>query len=203
MPNWCNNTLRVSGNLEQLKEFISKATTAADHNHPDDIVFTLEGLYPTPPELMDESAFGKSENSETLSQKYGASDWYTWRVNNWGTKWDVTESNIIDNDDTEFSVSFDSAWSPPSPWLENIAPQFPDLNFKLTYQEPGMGYCGIATWDSENGFDSEDGELQFTDYEGNPVEYDGDADKWKNIETGEYIDEEYFSPMEYNQYEEL
>jgi hypothetical protein len=109
----------------------------------------------------------------------------------------------MDDDGEAFTVSFDSAWSPPSPWLEYIAPQFPDLNFKLTYQESGMGYCGIATWDSENVFDSEDGELQFTDYDGNPVEYDGDADKWKNIETGEYIDEDYFSPMEYNQYEEL
>ena len=150
---------------------------------------------------MRENAFDQSENSEALSEKFGFSDWYSWRVNSWGTKWDVTESCIIDNEDTEFAVSFDSAWSPPFPWLEYIAPQFPDLKFKMTYQEPGMGYCGVATWDSENGFDSEDGELEYMDDDGNPVEYDGDAGKWKNIETGECIDEEYFYPTEYNIYE--
>jgi len=203
MPNWCNNTLRVTGNVEQLKEFVSKVTKPADHNHPNDFEFTLEGLYPTPPELMGEAAFGQSENSETLSEKFGFSDWYSWRVNNWGTKWDVSESNIMDDDGEAFTVSFDSAWSPPSPWLEHIAPQFPELKFRMTYQEPGMGYCGYCSWNAEDGFDSDDDELQFTDEDGNQVEYDSENDKWKNIETGEYYEDEYFYPVEYNPYEEL
>jgi len=200
MPNWCNNTLRVSGNLEQLKEFVSKATTPADHNHPDDIAFTLEGLYPTPPELMRENAFDQSENSEELIDKFGYSDWYSWRVSNWGTKWDVTESDIYENSDTEFMVVFDSAWAPPSPWLEYIAPQFPELKFKLAFSEPGMGFCGQATWDVENGFDMDEAELEWQDERGAPLEYDGDAGKWKNIETGEMIDDEDFYPIEYNPY---
>jgi hypothetical protein len=200
MPNWCSNTLWVEGNPEQLKDFKSKTTKQADHNQPNRIAFTLEGLYPTPAELMRENAFGQSENSEELTEKYGASDWYTWRVSNWGTKWDVTESDIYENSDTEFMVVFDSAWAPPTAWLEYIAPQFPELKFKLAFSEPGMGFCGQATWDVENGFDMDEAKLEWQDERGAPLEYDGDAGKWKNIETGEIIDDEDFYPIEYNPY---
>jgi len=200
MPNWCSNTLWVEGNPEQLKDFKSKTTKQADHNQPNRLDFTLEGLYPTPAELMRENAFGQSENSEELTEKYGASDWYTWRVSNWGTKWDVCESDIYENSDTEFMAVFDSAWAPPSPWLEYIAPQFPELKFKLAFSEPGMGFCGQATWDVENGFDMDEAKLEWQDERGAPLEYDGDAGKWKNIETGEIIDDEDFYPIEYNPY---
>ena len=202
MPNWCSNTLIVEGNQEQLKEFKSKVTKQADHDSPNDYDFTLEGLYPTPPELMNENAFGQSENSETLVEKFGYSDWYSWRVNKWGTKWDVCESYIAQDDEDMFCVSFDSAWAPPTAWLEHIAPQFPELKFKLTYQEPGIGFCGMATWDAEVGFDQEETELEYTDYDYNPVEYDSEKEQWKNIETGEYIEDEFFSPMEINPYDE-
>ena len=200
MPNWCSNTLWVDGNPEQLKDFKSKTTKQADHNQPNRLDFTLEGLYPTPPELMGEAAFGQSENSEELIEKFGYSDWYSWRVNKWGTKWDVTESDIYENSDTEFMVVFDSAWAPPTGWLEHIAPQFPELKFKLAFSEPGVGYCGQATWDVENGFDSEETELEWQHENGEPVEYDSEAERWKYIESGEIIDDEDFYPIEYNPY---
>jgi hypothetical protein len=200
MPNWCSNTLWVEGNPEQLKEFKTKTTKQSDHNQPNRIEFTLEGLYPTPPELMKENAFGQSENSEGLVEKFGFSDWYTWRVNSWGTKWDVCESDIYEDSDKDFMVVFDSAWAPPTMWLEHIAPQFPELRFKLAYSEPGIGFCGQATWDVENGFDSDESELEWQHENGEPVEYDSEAERWKYIESGEIIDDEDFYPIEYNPY---
>ena len=200
MPNWCSNTLWVEGNSEQLKDFKSKTTKPADHNQPNRIEFTLEGLYTTPPELMGEAAFGQSENSEELVEKFGYSDWYSWRVNKWGTKWDVCESDIYENSDREFMVVFDSAWAPPTNWLEHVAPQFPELKFKLAFMEPGMGFCGQATWDVENGFDLEETELEWQDESGEPVEYDSEAQRWKYIESCEIIDDEDFYPIEYNPY---
>lgn len=200
MPNWCSNTLWVEGNPEQLKEFKAKTTKPADHDQPNRYEFTLEGLYPTPPELLNENAFGQSENSETLVEKFGYSDWYTWRVNKWGTKWDVCESDTYEDSDRDFMVMFDSAWAPPVLWLEHIAPQFPELKFKLAFQEPGIGFCGQATWDAENGFDTEETELEWQDERGEPVEYDSEAERWKYIESGEIIDDEDFYPIEFNPY---
>jgi hypothetical protein len=200
MPNWCNNTLWVDGNPEQLKDFKSKTTKQADHNQPNGLEFTLEGLYPTPPELMKENAFDQSENSEALTEKYGYSDWYTWRVNKWGTKWDVCESDIYENSDTEFMVVFDSAWAPPVNWLEHIAPQFPELKFKMAFSEPGMGFCGQATWSADMGYQLEETELEWQDESGESVEYDSESERWKYIESGEIIDDEDFYPIEYNPY---
>lgn len=214
MPNWCSNTLWVDGNPEQLKEFKTKTTRPADHDQPNRYEFTLEGLYPTPPELLGETSpqmfRGEAEDDNSkkeyearvkmLEEKYGYADWYTWRINKWGTKWDVCESDTYENSDTEFMVVFDSAWAPPVNWLEQVAPQFPELKFKLAYSEPGINFCGYASWDAENGFDQEETQLEWQDDRGEPVEYDSEAERWKYSESGEIIDDEDFYPCEYNPY---
>ena len=41
-----------------------------------------------------------------------------------------------------FSVTFDTAWSPPIDWLDNIAIDYPDLSFELEYEEPNMCFGG-------------------------------------------------------------
>ena len=42
------------------------------------------------------------------------------------------------------SFKFDSAWAPPINWLEVVAQLFPKLKFTLKYDEPGMGFMGVA-----------------------------------------------------------
>jgi hypothetical protein len=68
-------------------------------------------------------------------------DWYNWRINNWGTKWDVDIDNDI-KEENEFQCYFDSAWSPPTNWLEKVASDFPKLHFILNYEESGCGFKG-------------------------------------------------------------
>lgn len=65
-------------------------------------------------------------------------DWYHWNINNWGTKWGGTES-LFDDD----YVSFDTAWSPPIPFLETVSTRYPNLEFTLTYLETGLDFCGL------------------------------------------------------------
>ena len=75
MPNWCSNTLIVEGNVEQLKEFKTKVTKQADHDSPNDFDFTLEGLYPTPAELMVETSpqmFRGEAEDENSKKEYEA-----------------------------------------------------------------------------------------------------------------------------------
>ncbi len=81
-------------------------------------------------------------------------DWYSWQINNWGTKWDVGADMGTDKEeryglkatrvDNEVCCSFDSAWSPPVGLYDELV----DLGYdvKATYWEPGMAFCGI--WDN-------------------------------------------------------
>tara|TARA_B100000902_G_scaffold398810_1_gene466987 strand:+ start:855 stop:1289 length:435 start_codon:yes stop_codon:yes gene_type:complete len=69
--------------------------------------------------------------------------WYSWRLANWGTKWDAYEVEI---DDSElhygFEVSFDTAWSPPEEICYAIKEQFDDVSVSWFFDEPGMEVAG-------------------------------------------------------------
>tara|TARA_Y100001938_G_scaffold149911_1_gene238677 strand:+ start:1208 stop:1756 length:549 start_codon:yes stop_codon:yes gene_type:complete len=116
MPNWCWNHLEVSGDEIQLREFVEKSTINIKENDE----FSFEGTLP----------------------RGDRKDWYNWSIENWGTKWDACEACINHNDIDYFAVSFETAWSPPIDWIENIMKNFPDLCFTLEYEEPGMCFGG-------------------------------------------------------------
>ena len=73
-------------------------------------------------------------------------DWYHWCIAHWGTKWDV-EATLDEIEPDCLEYHFDSAWSPPVEWLKKVAQDFPKLRFRLKYDEPGMGFFGVATAD--------------------------------------------------------
>ena len=127
MPNWCYNHLEVSGDEIQLREFVEKSLVKDEHSliesRLEDDNFSFEGTLP----------------------RGDRKDWYDWSVENWGTKWDACESHIHHNDINYFSVSFDTAWSPPINWIDNIMQDFPDLCFTLEHEEPGMCFGGQLT----------------------------------------------------------
>lgn len=80
-----------------------------------------------------------------------ANGWFDWNCDNWGTKWDVDE-DVVDlgllNDaickNTDFTFSFDTAWTPPIPVLEKMAEL--GVTFDFESEEPGYNiYCSGAT----------------------------------------------------------
>jgi len=87
----------------------------------------IEKFYPTPPELL-------SNNNE---------GWYEWRIEHYGCKWYESELEINDSTDTSVSVSFETAWSPPTEWLRKVAKDYPKLTFELDYEESGMCFKGL------------------------------------------------------------
>jgi hypothetical protein len=75
---------------------------------------------------------------------------YSWRVENWGTKWDVGgEAGDFDMVDNQLIVRFDTAWAPPLGFYEKLTELGFDVN--AYYYEPGMEFCG--RWTSEHGND--------------------------------------------------
>ena len=70
---------------------------------------------------------------DKLVEKYGFSDWYTWSLHNWSTKWGDCSLEI---DQCSFScdLRFESAWSPIcDSILDMFAKDFPD--FRYWYEE--------------------------------------------------------------------
>ena len=140
MPNWCYNHLEVSGDEKQLQEFVEKS-----ENCPEGSEFTFNGTHPMPEDLnITKGTQTQDEKEQAMlnKAKYGYTDWYDWKCAEWGTKWDACEPHISHDDKDYFSVSFDTAWSPPIAWIDNIMQDFPDLSFTLEYEEPGMGFGG-------------------------------------------------------------
>jgi hypothetical protein len=70
-------------------------------------------------------------------------DWYTWNISNWGTKWGAREAEYhLPNGGTKQCIGFSTAWSPPVPVVAKLVKMFPKLKFRLEFWEGGMGYEG-------------------------------------------------------------
>ena len=68
---------------------------------------------------------------------------YDWCVENWGTKWDIFDVDIISLVDDELELCFSPAWSPPVEAIRHGSDRY-GFDFELTYKEEGMMFIGIA-----------------------------------------------------------
>lgn len=204
MPNWCDNSLTVTGPKEELKKFRKIALFNG--------VFKMDRLSPTPKALLDvkvpNSPHRTDENEKMKHEKevnklinrYGYSDWYHWRLSNWGTKWDVSDDSQtipVDNDD-EIVISFATAWAPPTEWVKKAANKFPNLEFKLSYMEEGMGFCGLLIAKGDI-FSDQDGDIEYEDEDGEAVKYDGE--KWYYVKSKHVINDEDFYGIAVNPFD--
>lgn len=130
MPNWCNNNIELYHPDKAMVERAAKAF--ADGT-------LLNEFIPLPDELKDTTAPAR-ESNDTLVDKYGASDWYSWCINNWGTKWDISPYGVEINENGVLIGAFDTAWGPPIQAYE----AFESMGFEVRayYNEPGMAFCG-------------------------------------------------------------
>ncbi|MGB9886452.1 MAG: hypothetical protein ACPLRW_05570 [Moorellales bacterium] len=61
---------------------------------------------------------------------------------------------------------FDTAWEPPTDWLEAVAGEYPDLELELVYFEPANAFAGWAKY--RNGVCTDGGEVT---RDGDPRKY--------------------------------
>lgn len=189
MPNWCNNQLQVRGDKNVIDDFISKITLTAEEAEKRGQKYDILGnLVPTPQELKDTVAgfFGEGtaeqaeqEQKEAQNKaKYGYKDWYDWQNANWGTKWGDCHTFIEVRDETadtkHITVSFSSAWCPPSEGISQVASLFPTLEFVMTYEESGMDFYGIVTFDGEAGVYADDCYEMSNIDKWNDIDYEND-----------------------------
>ena len=149
MPNWCGNTLTLN---HDDPEMIKRAKDAFANGR------FLNEFIPCPIELNDDDLTTWSRGPEqevrdkkkaALKEKYGYESWYDWNIDNYGTKWDVGDSQGIQTwDDYELVVYFDSAWSPPIAAYDALVNQ--GFRVHATYYEPGSAFAGIYDDQGDN-----------------------------------------------------
>jgi hypothetical protein len=123
MPNYCDNTLYVSGPADDVRAFAVDA--AGDEN-----ILSFQQLCPEPD-------FG------TLG---GRDSWYDWRILHWGTKWDADDVEGGVGSDSEIEYTFQTAWSPPIGAIQSATLRWPTLTFTLSYAESGADVAGQTVW---------------------------------------------------------
>lgn len=140
MPNWCSNYVIVSHNdTSKLKALAESATNGEFCNFiypiPNALKETVSGSVPVDQEEAHNAQIKSNE------EKYGYSDWYSFCVNEWGTKWDITPyADNIEPTGNIVEFGFDSAWSPPIALYSKMIDQ--GYTVKAYYYESGMGFCG-------------------------------------------------------------
>ena len=137
MPNWCENQVTIE------HEDPAKLRVLADAFAEGKFLQAVDPMPdPLPPVL-------KAANLDSLP------DWYNWRLQHWGCKWDVGgDGRILSLTNDTLSISFDSPWAPPTVAYEKLVEQ--GFTVRAYYHEGGM--CFMGEW--------YDGEDNYIEYEG-------------------------------------
>jgi hypothetical protein len=72
-------------------------------------------------------------------EKYGYGDWYDWSISKWGTKWNACDADCYKNHDGNIVYEFNTAWSAPTPVIEQLAKRFPNLTIHHVWADEDMG----------------------------------------------------------------
>lgn len=156
MPNWCENEVKLYGDVETIKTLKAQLES-------DETVFDFNKVLPIPEALKnvcvgavtverageprrvdtwrevdgDVIALDKTE----LIAQYGAVSARDWCINNWGTKWNTSEVAVEEGEDY-LHYYFDTAWCPPTGICTALRKQFPDLHISWFYREDGEQLAG-------------------------------------------------------------
>ena len=124
MPNWCSNSITITGPADKIRALWDAAQPAE----------------------------GKDRSLLEVMVPIGEWDYET-AVNKWGTKWDISLEGLefSENEDGTATIEgyADSAWSPPLDAFQTYALANEDCFMELKYFEPGT--CFVGVWDSEGG----------------------------------------------------
>ena len=147
MPNWCSNVVTFAhDDYNELQKVVAAFNKGQLFNTfvpcPEELHITAGTVGPKDsPEQMELEA-----RAAANLEKYGFANWYDWNVANWGTKWDSSgegfDSVGLTEGDTEVTLTFDTAWSPPIAFFERMVDDH-GFSIKAYYYEPGMAFCGL------------------------------------------------------------
>ena len=135
MPNWCNNSITIQGSTDTLKPIWEETQKTG----------LLNAIRPMPQALEGTTSPAPKEGTPQPLVD-GHDNWYSWRVENWGTKWDVDSEGLEFEDKGDGTSTimgwFDSAWAPPIEAYNHFLDSFDGCSLDASYEEGGMDFAG-------------------------------------------------------------
>jgi hypothetical protein len=128
MPNWCTNSIVITGEAPVIKQIADVITECKDKKG-----------------LLFEALIGR--DFAGTEKEYEEGGWYNHNLDRFGTKWDVRidEENGNGCDasigDDNISLSLWTAWSPPSSFCEHLTAKYPVV-IEMQFEEPGCDFFG-------------------------------------------------------------
>jgi hypothetical protein len=154
MPNWITNILTINADEKMVQKILSEIKSEESE-------FDFNKIVPQPRELDDTTApasivsdedYEKSPSkgitqtmSEDFIRKYGFNNWYDWRYENWGTKWNADEVIINDNE-----ITFNTAWCNPMALLVALSRKYPNIQFNIIFADEDFGH-NVGTYILKDG----------------------------------------------------
>ena len=145
MPNWCSNEVQFDGSEEDITKFKEECFT----DRKGVAVLDFSKVLPEPD--YDKPKKDGTHNNGVQTELHSVMpDWWNWRNDNWGTKWnlvpnhdgDLTAYLTVEDGEDYISLEFDTAWSPPEGIYEAIVEKYPDLSVNWFYREDGVQISG-------------------------------------------------------------
>lgn len=140
MPNWVRNNVVVNGNKKDLIAFERKHFKTENRERG----FDFNTIIEMPSDIF-QGNIGEEER-----KLYGRNNWYDWSIDNWGTKWNASNTQYkgigLDNNRVFLRFSFDTAWSCPFPIYEKLQKLYPDLAIEVEWADEDIGSnCGTIS----------------------------------------------------------
>lgn len=105
-------------------EIVFRDVSLADQGAISEKVYNAEGrvdfnlLVPEPLNLW------KGNEGSNHEKAFGKRLGMTWARENWGTKWNAYQCRPVERTNDTLTIIFDTAWSPPFPWLAALFNHF-------------------------------------------------------------------------------
>ena len=153
MPNWVFNQLTIEGSEEDIAKVKAQLNKPFTRQFKEDEEPTLYSnpviafwnIIAPPEDKIGEyfEIHGYSPDKGNTGQ--GEFNWYNFNRNKWGTKWDIgvadkvkySDTELQEETDTKLHYKFDTAWSSPTPVIQELSRQYPELEITLSYEEEG------------------------------------------------------------------
>lgn len=115
-------------------------------------------------------SYGRTENElekiglRYISNKvlYGATTWYDWCCDNWGTKWNAYGFEFLDDE----TIKFETAWSCPEPVILKLAEMYPEATIEHWWADEDCGSnSGHRTYENGDVYGDYDDQCSSDAYE--------------------------------------
>jgi hypothetical protein len=153
MPNWCLNEVSIYCPDEETRDEVVKwmegtrKESFPDPNNEGEhvvqqvhCVISFASILPEPEHTIE----GEGFDQKFTLEEGGPYDWYSWRNEHWGVKWEPDIIHFDRPSEEEIYFELYTAWGPPAGIYEAIMEKWEDKGVHVNwfYREDGMQFAG-------------------------------------------------------------